>query len=64
MKWQCSNMSGCPDAGATNEPLWRKGTAERFMEKQADSFVLIQYIQGKWRIFLFYFYKLVAHFTL
>lgn len=27
----------------------------KFGKEQADSFVLIQYIQGKWRVFLFLF---------
>lgn len=61
MKWQCSAMSGCPNSRAINEPPWREGTAEGFWEKQADSFVLIHYIQGKWRVSShFYFYKLGA----
>lgn len=29
MKWQCSAISGCPNIGGTNEPLWREGTVER-----------------------------------
>lgn len=56
MKWQCCAISGRPNTGAANEPLWREGTVERFWEKQADSFVFMHYIQGKWRVFLFLFY--------
>lgn len=38
-----------------------KGRRRGFWEKQADSFVLIHYIQGKWRVSsYFYFYKLGA----
>lgn len=36
-------------------PLRREGTAERFWEKQADSFVLIHSDQGEIRLLLFIF---------
>lgn len=38
-------------------PLRREGTAERFWEKQADSFVLIHPDQGEIRLLLFIFLR-------
>lgn len=48
MKWQCSATSG-----ATNEPAVEGRDGGEDLEEQADSFVLMHYVQGKWRAFLF-----------
>lgn len=59
MKWQCSATSG-----ATNEPLWREGTAERFWRSRLTALFWCTMSRGNGGLSFLYFYKLEEQFTL